>query len=416
MIRRCKTLVPALFGVVYFLLCGSSALAQQASSPELLIGKVSEGSLDMAAVGNGWRPRQFNLTLAPNASVRIDLESEDFDPIVRVYEIRDGRRFNIAENDDFGDTFNARVRFTTATGGTFVVEADTVVGFGEPERGHSHFRLTASEEAPRTRPEPVKLGFDAPIESKFSSADEVEDGQGLVQRYAFHATRGQRIVLNMAALPVGSDSEDSPNLSSMELYRASDPGLRLDMPNKRRSLTTTRAMALIPEDGDYILIVRHSDTRASAPYRLDAKLFTAVVPVARAIRSGETKRGEFTFADPQTSGSLGEDPGRLYQEWLLPVRRGQSLRVELCGTDSLDALIQVIGATVIGDRLLASADDLAPGETASCGPARRNAGLDLTASENGTLRLLVSPLRDTGSYTLVVSERAARPANAATGQ
>lgn len=419
MTRRYAALVLAFIsaqcGYAGILPAFAQSAAQSASDASLVIGTVRESDLVPNAAGTGWKTGEFALTLQPEASIRIDLESNDFDPTLRVYEIRNGRRFDIAENDDFGDSLSSRIRFTSANGGDFVIAVDAVFMLDE-KAGRARFRLSVANEERRALPPPKPLDMTESMTGTFAESDEADDDAGLVQRYAFRAEAGQRIVLDIAALPSVKIGSESPSLPKLELHRADQPGIELELPAKRRTATAARAMTILPGTGDYILVVRQSERRPGASYRLGAKLWSVAPQTARALRVGETKAGEFTFADPQTNGDFGEDPQRLYQEWSLPVRRGQALRLELCGADSLDAMIQLLGSTAIGDRLLAQADDLPGDQVASCGPARRNSVLDLTIRDNGVLRVLVSPLRDVGPYTLVVREREVPLASAAPGR
>ena len=91
-------LVPALPGPAF----GQEAL------PPLTIGVVQSGELKKK---KKTLPRYtFNVT--SETPVSIDLESDDFDPILKIYKLIDRKEQVVSENDDYGDSFNSRTRLT----------------------------------------------------------------------------------------------------------------------------------------------------------------------------------------------------------------------------------------------------------------------------------------------------------------
>lgn len=399
----------------------SSAVAQDAPAPAtelaLEIGEVREGTLDRLPVETLGR-REYPLLVPQGSAVSVDLESDDFDPLLRILRVVDGRRQVVAGNDDNGDSFNARLRVTAGASADtqFIVEVIGPKGSAFAETPtHAHFRLTVNREKAPPPLKIVPLPADPAVagqfrvsERQFATEDEAPDGQGFVHNYSFQGEKGQRIVVDVrtAFLEGQSNRLGAVPPPGIAIRRTDNTGPTIPLNSRRVEVDHTRIIGVLPASGSYRLIATDPSSHPMGRYDLTARLWTIAPPVERKFALGETKQGTFSYTDPPAIGEFGEIRAVVYQEWFLPVRRGQKIRLEMCGSDPLDSLIQIIGETSIGDRAIARADDLAEGETASCGSSEKNARLDFTAQTNDVLRIWASPLRDpeAGTYTLTASE------------
>lgn len=116
-------------GAAILLLAAVGASAQQPA--ELATGQPVQGRLEASdsRAGDGESHYDdYRIRLRANERVRLTLESEDFDPMVRVYHDDDTHE-PVAENDDSGESLNSRLNFAAPRGGSYRVR---VTSF-EPE-------------------------------------------------------------------------------------------------------------------------------------------------------------------------------------------------------------------------------------------------------------------------------------------
>ncbi|MEA3016098.1 MAG: hypothetical protein QOI38_820 [Sphingomonadales bacterium] len=137
------------------LLAATAALAGAASAASaqgpiwIVDGRATEGELtasDPRPSDEESRYDDYRVQLRGGQRVRISLDSEAFDPIVRIY--RDGALDEaLAENDDSGESLNSRLAFSPPADGTYVVR---VLSF-DPD-GAGRYSLRGEELAPLPAP------------------------------------------------------------------------------------------------------------------------------------------------------------------------------------------------------------------------------------------------------------------------
>ncbi|HEX8655509.1 MAG TPA: PPC domain-containing protein [Allosphingosinicella sp.] len=104
-------------------LAGAASTASAQGPIWIVDGRATEGELtasDPRPSDEESRYDDYRVQLRGGQRVRISLDSEAFDPIVRVY--REGAMDEaVAENDDSGDSLNSRLTFLPPADGTYVV-------------------------------------------------------------------------------------------------------------------------------------------------------------------------------------------------------------------------------------------------------------------------------------------------------
>lgn len=128
-----------------------AASAASAQGPIWIVdGRTTEGELtanDARPSAEESRYDDYRVQLRSGQRVRISLDSEAFDPIVRVY--REGAMDEaVAENDDSGESLNSRLTFSPPADGTYVVR---VLSFDPTGTG----RYTLRGEALPPLPAPI---------------------------------------------------------------------------------------------------------------------------------------------------------------------------------------------------------------------------------------------------------------------
>ena len=387
-------------------LCFFSALSIGAHAEErLVIGRNWEGDLKKSKDKIRNERARVPFVLDDGKSLIISLESEDFDPVLRIFRIDGKSEVLVGENDDFGEGYNSRVKLSSARAGIYSLEVSKILTFSRNGRGK--FRLTVSEDTPpRPLAPPETLTFGSPIAKPFIDADPDGSGGDKIARYRFTSLGNERIILFATSSSSRVSSQDdaamkeSIRIPEIELRLGQDPGKPIRVRLGRRSESTVRSSILLAERGEYFMTLRQRDAPDDARYQIDAERYTLTGANKGSLSLGRAQLGEFSLTDPETSGQYGETSGRLYQEWSLSVRQGQQIKIEMC-SDTVDSIFHIIGPTIIGDHALGFADDLRSGETTSCGLSDDNALMYLSIRQNGTLRILASPIGDVGSYTIV---------------
>ncbi len=155
-----------------------------------------------------------------------------------------------------------------------------------------------------------------------------------------------------------------------------------------------------PKDaGTYYLIAQSLKPDGLGPFtlRLDTMPATIVSP-PKAIALGEAMSGVLAETDP----ALDDGKGAYYDLYRITARKGQRLVIEMTAPGDLDSFVGV--GRMIGDSLnIEESDDDGGGE--------KNARLRFTVKEDGTyiIRAQALEVNSTGTYTLKVAERVARP-------
>jgi plastocyanin len=151
--------------------------------------------------------------------------------------------------------------------------------------------------------------------------------------------------------------------------------------------------------GTYYVVAQSlkDDGLGNFTVRLDT-LPAVIIKPPVAVTLGETYTGELADTDPAV-----DDKGAYYDLYRITARKGQKLIIEMKGAGDLDAFVGI--GTMMGDTVHID-------ETDDDGGGEKNARLRYTVKEDGTFIIRAQALESnaTGSYTLKVSERTARPA------
>ena len=113
--------------------------------PDLHDGLAGEirGALNLSLdpIKDGMNHKSFTIHLEKGKTYVIDLESDEMDSFLRLY---DPRGVIVANNDDGGGFLNARIRYQADETGNHEISASALDG--PPPRGGAAFVLTVREE------------------------------------------------------------------------------------------------------------------------------------------------------------------------------------------------------------------------------------------------------------------------------
>lgn len=236
----------------------ASAQTQQTLSR----GQSVEGRLEATdatdEARDGVRYDDYRLRLRAGERVRLSLESEAFDPVLRIYGLSDLNE-PIAENDDYGEGLDSRLNFTAPADGVYVVRATS---FGAGEAGA--YRLSAEAIAPL--PAPLTLsGRETRMTwlsqtGTLSASDPENDGRRF-DDYRISLREGEVILVQL-------DSEAFD--ATVEIYAAAqrDGGVPLDANDDSGTELNALLGFSAPETGDYVIRVTSFAADATGPYEL----------------------------------------------------------------------------------------------------------------------------------------------------
>ena len=154
------------------------------------------------------------------------------------------------------------------------------------------------------------------------------------------------------------------------------------------------------EAGPYYLIAQSlkPDGVGMFTVRLDT-MPAVIITSPRPVTIGTAMTGELTETDP----SLDDGKGAYYDLYRVTLRKGQRVSIAMTAPSELDSYVAI-------GRM--NGDTLAVEESDDDGGGDKNARLRFTPKEDGTyiVRAQALDVNSTGTYTLMVSERAARTA------
>lgn len=367
----------------YTLAVTERAPAPPAGRPQpVRIGAVAEGRLDSAAPEDdeGIPYRDFLVRLNRDQRVAVRLNSEDFDPMLRVGRIERGVFTEVAANDDGDDGLNAYLLFTAPARGDYILRATSFGG-----EGQGGFTLALADGP-------------APAEARDLVSGEAQDGSlgdttGLGESgaradlFRFTGRNGQRIRLTLT----------SPDFDAyLELFRET-AAMRESLATDDDGLgqgTDARLIHVLPADGVYLVEARAFGGGGEGAYRLTLDDLPPP-PEPLPIAFGQTLEGEVT------EDGATDDGGRSYVAYSFAATKGQRLQAIMRSGD-FDAYLEVgeAGKTFVA---LASDDDgLGEGS---------DARLNFTAPEDGQYEIRAMPLGGGGQglFSLELVDRGPQP-------
>jgi hypothetical protein len=313
----------------------------------------------------------------------ISLESDDFDPVVRVGRMsRDGGFEELARNDDSGaGGLNSYLVFAAPAAGEYVIRAAPLDGTAE-----GAYSLALAAGPPPLTGRSIALGDT--VEGELDSADGINQSGQRAEAWSFSATAGQRIVATARSeafdtyIDLLSDADGA--LSSL----ASDD-------DGAGEGTDSRLRYTIPADGRYTLEVRAFSGNGEGPYTLTLEQ-TTPEPAPADLTFGTTLQGEIVEAAPRDGENRAFDAYRLNGE------AGNRIQAIMRSGD-FDTYLQ-IGAGGSEFSPLASDDDgLGEGT---------DSRLNFTLPSSGEFILRASPLYADafGLYSLELIDKGPQPA------
>ncbi len=280
------------------------------------IGRDASGRLgaNSAEDDDGNRYDAYAFRASAGERVKIDLESDDFDALLRVGRIVNGAFVQMAENDDGGSSLNARLVLTAPQDGEYLVRATSYDGSAQ-----GTYRLALEQGPPAPTATPVAVGEET--RGRLTPDSASSDSGAPADLYRFSGRAGQRIAATMKA-----DGFDT----FLELFDANHNSLASD--DDSAGDLNSRLTHTLAEDGDYLIEAR-AFSSGEGPYTLKIEEI-APPPPPSAIAFGQAVEGELTSSDA-TDGD-----GRLYDAFVFSGTEGQRIQAVMRSGD-FDAYLQL---------------------------------------------------------------------------
>jgi hypothetical protein len=315
----------------------------------------------------------------------ISLESDDFDPIVRVGRAdRSGSFEELAQNDDSGaGGLNSYLVFTAPTAGEYVIRAAALNGSSDGDY------TLALEAGPPPLPT-LPLSLDAPVDGRLDAEDGVNESGQRADVYEFTGREGQRIVATMS-----SDSFDT----YLELFAQNGGnGVRQSLQTDDDGAgqgTNSRLAYTLPSDGQYTLEARAfggSDGNGAYTLKLEE---TAPPPPPSALSFGETVQGEILEDGPR------DDSNRGYADYVFTGHEGNRVQAIMRSGD-FDTYLQIGSSEGEFEALGSDDDGLGEGT---------DSRLNYILPSSGEFIVRASPLyaEAKGLYSLELIDRGPQP-------
>ena len=228
------------------------------------------------------------------------------------------------------------------------------------------------------------------LDGALSRTDPTLNERGRFRIFRLDVKAGQRYSLVMRADDFDSYLSIARQVNGLTDYLASDDD---GAGNSNARLKWTPKVS-----GTYYVVTQSlkDDGIGNFTVRLDT-LPAVVITPPKNVALGESVTGELLDTDPAV-----DDKGAYYKLYRLTARKGQRLVIELKGDGDLDAYVGI--GTMMGDSLHID-------ETDDDGGGEKNARLRYTVKEDGTyiIRAQALDANATGTFTLKVTERVARP-------
>lgn len=307
----------------------------------------------------------------------IELNSDAFDPVVRVGQMRAGAFVELAMNDDTLETgLNSRLIFTAGTAGEYVIRA-TPLGAGD-DGAYTLILERGPELAPA---QTIEIG--GTVEGSLTE----DDGQGAddatADAYRFSGQEGQRIRIDMS-----SDAFDT----YVELFDGNRVSLAEDDDGAPEG-TNSRLVFTLPRTGDYFIEAR-AFTESTGAYSLSV---SEVEPdkAPEALAFSAPLQGEIAEADPTDS----ED--RSYDAFAFAGVAGQRVQAIMRSGD-FDTYLQIGHAGPEFEPIASDDDGLGEGT---------DSRLSFTLPADGDYVLRALPLTADGKglYALELIDRGPQP-------
>jgi hypothetical protein len=307
----------------------------------------------------------------------VALDSEAFDPVVRVGRNVDGAFVQLAENDDGPDSgLNSRLVFTAPETGDYLIR---VTPLSVTDAGA--YSLSLQEGPPPAAAEPIAIG--ATVEGQLTETDGKSESDTPADAWRFEGREGQRVRIDMT-----SDDFDT----YLELFDENRVSLDEDDDGGPEG-TNSRMTITLPRTGSYIV-----EARAFSDGTGDYSLSITEVEPDRApepIAFGASLQGEIGESDPR------DDDDRGFDAFTFSGVEGQRIQAIMRSGD-FDTFLQIGKADGEFTALADDDDGLMEGT---------DSRLNFTLPEDGDYVLRALPLGSDakGLYSIELIDRGPQP-------
>lgn len=378
-ILRARTLSEGEAGAYRLTLAERPAAPRPPRPSGLRLGQTVQGELSDRdpETDDGLPYDAFAVRARAGDRLALSLDSEDFDPMLRVGRLENGTFAELAENDDGPDAgLNSRLIFTAPESGEYLVQ---VVALNADDSGAYSLGL-------REGPPPVAaqaIGVGDTVQGELTAADGKGESGAPADAWRFEGREGQRIRIDMT-----SDDFDT----YLELFDDNHVSLAQDDDGGPEG-TDSRLTFVLPRTGAYVVEAR-AFSEATGDYSLSISELEAE-RAAEPIVFGTSLEGEIAEADPRDN----EDRG--FDAFTFTGREGQRVRA-LMRSGDFDTYLQIGEADGEFSALASDDDGLMEGT---------DSRLDFTLPADGDYVLRASPLssEEKGLYALELIDRGPQP-------
>lgn len=319
----------------------------------------------------------FSFRARQGERIAMTLDSDAFDPVLRVGRLESGAFVQLAENDDGPDSgLNSRLVFTAPATGDYLIRVTPLNGTDS-----GAYRLGLQEGPPPAAAESIAIG--ATVQGELTEGDGKSESDTPADAWRFEGREGQRIRIDMT-----SDEFDT----YLELFDENRVTLDEDDDGGPEG-ANSRITFTLPRTGSYIVEARAFAEDMGA-YSLSIE---EVQPdrVPEPIAFGASLQGEIGDGDPR------DDDDRGYDAFTFSGVEGQRIQAIMRSGD-FDTFLQVGKADGEFTPLASDDDGLMEGT---------DSRLNYTLPEDGTYVLRALPLGSEGEglYALELIDRGPQP-------
>jgi hypothetical protein len=307
----------------------------------------------------------------------IALDSEAFDPVLRVGRMENGAFVELVQNDDGPDSgLNSRLVFTAPADGDYLIRATPLNA-----SSMGAYSLALEQGPPPIVAESIAIG--ATADGRLTESDGKSESGVPADAWRFEGREGQRVRIDMTSADFDT---------YLELFDENHVSLDEDDDGGPEG-TNSRLTFVLPRTGSYIIEARAFSATTGA-YTL-ALSEVEPDPAPEPIAFGTTLQGEIGDSDPRDEGDRG------YDAFAFSGREGQRIQAIMRSGD-FDTLLQVGAAGGEFNALAADDDGLMEGT---------DSRLNFTLPEDGdyVLRALPWVSDGKGLYALELIDRGPQP-------
>ena len=375
---RRQTILAAVSSLALVAAAAGPAFAQDArplSPGDTIDGEIAEG--DPTGPDGAYRYDPYAVTATAGQRFEVILRSEAFDAFLQVQlQGQDADGVPLASDDDgLGEGTDSRLRFTAASDGVYLIRARPLSGL---DGGAYTLSLTEREMA-KAPPEPSPITLGETVRGELGEGDAEADDGSAYEAWSFSGRQGDRVSIAL-------DSEDfDPAVRVGRMVEGAFVELAMNDDGPDTGLNS-RLVFTLPDAGAYVIRATPLSAGGAGAYSLT--LSEGPPPVeARAIRIGDTVRGELTDEDGRSASGVFADAYRFSG------REGQRVRIDMTSS-RFDTYIELFDEAQVS---LASDDD--------GGPEGTNSRLVFTLPRTGSYVLEARAFSEaTGDYRLTLTE------------